>query len=383
MQYPISDIHIKQIEVGAQLYDVSAIHFLYSVSGLTLDIAQDWKNYIDSQVAEAAKVQIILPPNNILPTASAETLGKIYLIAMDTAEAGSYVEWVTVESTSQDGDEITYNYTWEKIGTTSVDLDEYATKADVNAAFDSVHTTSPSSSLTSVGGASAVSVIAAGSQNPTGIATEVLQDIVTSKSSSIDVTGLAFSGTAVTVPDSTYNFAGHDSVLPKGSITGEATIGGHTHIIQQTMRTVYSTVTNGASVEVVTGITTTSTNVATSVTKSTTSALFNLSVTSNGVLHFNTTPVITSAGVNTSAAVNSVGGIYSSTVSISSLMQAYSGAFGSVDVLSNTFRAEPLIIGVVSPGKSYFVNRSLTSISTNSNSSGSSTISHLFRNTTM
>ena len=64
-------------------------------------------------------------------------------------------------------------------------------------------------------------------------------------------------------------------------------------------------------------------------------------------------------------------------------MQAYSGALGSVEVHSNTFNAEPLIIGVVSPGKSYLESKSLTYISTNSNNSGSSTMSHLFKNTTM
>ena len=44
--------------------------------------------------------------------------------------------------------------------------------------------------------------------------------------------------------------------------------------------------------------------------------------------------------------------------------------------------AEPRITGTSSPGKSYFDNSSRTSISTRSISSGSSTASHLFRNTT-
>ena len=60
-------------------------------------------------------------------------------------------------------------------------------------------------------------------------------------------------------------------------------------------------------------------------------------------------------------------------------MHWYSGAFGSVDVLSSTFNEDPFITGISSPGKPYSDNRSLTSISTNSNNSGSSTISHLFR----
>ena len=45
--------------------------------------------------------------------------------------------------------------------------------------------------------------------------------------------------------------------------------------------------------------------------------------------------------------------------------------------------AEPITIGVLSPGKSYFVKRSRTSISTSSNNSLSSTMSALFKKTTM
>ncbi|MNE98166.1 hypothetical protein D3C80_1966480 [compost metagenome] len=50
---------------------------------------------------------------------------------------------------------------------------------------------------------------------------------------------------------------------------------------------------------------------------------------------------------------------------------------------SSARRAEPWMIGVSSPGKSYFDSSSRTSISTSSSSSASSTMSALFRNTTM
>jgi len=64
-------------------------------------------------------------------------------------------------------------------------------------------------------------------------------------------------------------------------------------------------------------------------------------------------------------------GIYSSTTRSNSLMQAYSGAFGSVLVLSNASFALPRTIGVVSPGKPYPFSISRSSISTSSNNSGS------------
>ena len=50
---------------------------------------------------------------------------------------------------------------------------------------------------------------------------------------------------------------------------------------------------------------------------------------------------------------------------------------------SSAFSAEPAMIGILSPGNSYFLSRSRTSISTSSRSSGSSSMSTLFRKTTM
>ena len=50
---------------------------------------------------------------------------------------------------------------------------------------------------------------------------------------------------------------------------------------------------------------------------------------------------------------------------------------------SSASGAEPVMIGVSSPGKSYLDSSSRTSISTSSSSSASSTMSALFRNTTM
>ena len=64
-------------------------------------------------------------------------------------------------------------------------------------------------------------------------------------------------------------------------------------------------------------------------------------------------------------------------------MHLYSGAFGSVDVLSNAFNALPRTIGMSSPGNFCAVNNSRSSSSTSSNNSSSSIMSTLFRNTTI
>ena len=61
-------------------------------------------------------------------------------------------------------------------------------------------------------------------------------------------------------------------------------------------------------------------------------------------------------------------------------MHLASGDAGSAD--SPAFNADPFTIGVFSPGNPYDVSNSRTSSSTNSKSSGSSTMSVLFKNTT-
>ena len=74
-------------------------------------------------------------------------------------------------------------------------------------------------------------------------------------------------------------------------------------------------------------------------------------------------------------------GIYSSKVLTNSKIGL--AASSSADFTSKAFKAEPLIIGVVSPGNLYLFKSSLTSDSTESIISGSSTASHLFKNTTI
>ena len=71
-------------------------------------------------------------------------------------------------------------------------------------------------------------------------------------------------------------------------------------------------------------------------------------------------------------------GMYSSTAFISSM--TFSSHFGSP---LRAPRAEPRMMGALSPSYSYLLSRSRTSISTRSSISGSSTMSHLFRKTTI
>ena len=115
---------------------------LETATGTTLPAAieqalTDAKAYSDS-LHTTSLDYVVLGDSESLPTASADTLGKIYLVASQNAPtadgsaiSGSYVEYMTRKVSETE-------YTWEKIGTTAADLSAYAKTSEVNAAVASV-----------------------------------------------------------------------------------------------------------------------------------------------------------------------------------------------------------------------------------------------------
>lgn len=115
---------------------------LETATGTTLPAAiqqalTDAKAYSDS-LHTTSLDYVVLGDSESLPTASADTLGKIYLVASQNAPtadgsaiSGSYVEYMTRKVSET-------QYTWEKIGTTAADLSAYAKTSEVNAAVASV-----------------------------------------------------------------------------------------------------------------------------------------------------------------------------------------------------------------------------------------------------
>jgi hypothetical protein len=92
------------------------------------------KSYSDS-LHTTSLDYVVLGDSESLPTASADTLGKIYLVASQNAPtsdgaaiSGSYVEYMTRKV----GEGETATYTWEKIGTTAADLSGYAKSVTIN-----------------------------------------------------------------------------------------------------------------------------------------------------------------------------------------------------------------------------------------------------------
>ena len=112
---------------------------LETATGTTLPAAieqalTDAKAYSDS-LHTTSLDYVVLGDSESLPTASADTLGKIYLVASQNAPAadgaaisGAYVEYMTRKV----GEGETATYTWEKIGTTAADLSGYAKSVKIN-----------------------------------------------------------------------------------------------------------------------------------------------------------------------------------------------------------------------------------------------------------
>ena len=76
------------------------------------------KNYVDAAISGVSQFQYEVVAS--LPTASASTMGKIYLVAHSHSSDDGYDEYITLESGTT-----TKTYSWEKIGNTDIDLSNY------------------------------------------------------------------------------------------------------------------------------------------------------------------------------------------------------------------------------------------------------------------
>ena len=147
---------IKQINVGGTLYDLDA-SFIEGHS---------WEDITNlASTSFAATVYTSLPA---VPTTNQTAKDDFYkehqselaLVANSSAEAGSYLEYILVKS----GTSPNFNYVWEQIGSTKMDLSNYVQKGTYN-------TSVPSSNQTSNAGGATVNTSNAGSQTATGTAT--------------------------------------------------------------------------------------------------------------------------------------------------------------------------------------------------------------------
>lgn len=88
------------------------------------------KSYVDAQVGAIHNFDVRV--YTTLPTASADTMYILALVADTHATGDVYDEFITVRS----GSEGAYTYAWEKIGNTDIDLSNYVQKTTTIAGID-------------------------------------------------------------------------------------------------------------------------------------------------------------------------------------------------------------------------------------------------------
>lgn len=135
---------IKQINLGTP-YELAVKYIRDTTAADDLDptALHTWQDILS--LINAAKLPLITATT--LPTASADTIGAIYLVSTGDPESGTYVEWITLDK----GASANPRYVWEKIGTTAADLTDYVKKDTTyaNAAVsDGAHTHTVSGSVT-------------------------------------------------------------------------------------------------------------------------------------------------------------------------------------------------------------------------------------------
>lgn len=136
--------NLSKIKIGAETYDLkdaAAREILATLKSAAYEVADTdiangtgvaktaaIKQYVDSAVAVGIVIEVV----QTLPTASASTMGKIYMIAQSGGKTGDYYnEYITVRS----GEEGSYTYAFELIGDTRVDLSNYYTKTEADNKF--------------------------------------------------------------------------------------------------------------------------------------------------------------------------------------------------------------------------------------------------------
>lgn len=103
-------------------------------TGTSYDIKDATAREQISQIAAAGLSYTVVES---LPTASASTMGVIYMVADTHSDSNDiYDEWLTLRN----GTSGSYTYSWEKIGNTDVDLSNYVTDVTLNKQTATVST---------------------------------------------------------------------------------------------------------------------------------------------------------------------------------------------------------------------------------------------------
>ena len=140
---------LSKIQIGGKTYEVKDVIARESIESISADLAAlsyvqkdgvfesdtKIKEYVDAQVGSINKFDVVIgvagddgKPN---VAASADTMYKLYLIQNVDSAAGEYVEYITIRS----GEEGSYTYKWEAIGSTKMSLTGYVTETALQQAL--------------------------------------------------------------------------------------------------------------------------------------------------------------------------------------------------------------------------------------------------------
>lgn len=173
------------------------------------------KSYVDSAISGVTQFKYEVVSS--LPTASASTMGKIYLVAHTHSSTDGYDEYITLESGST-----TKSYSWEKIGNTDIDLSSYVNTVSGTANSGVVTNITKSGNTVTVTSAS----LATGSPSASGTTTSFIDTISQAANGKI-------TATKKTVPSATQSAAGLMSAADKTKLDGVAS--GATNVTDSTV----------------------------------------------------------------------------------------------------------------------------------------------------
>ena len=218
---------LKQIKIGDNTYFIKdaaarAILDTYTAlptytpttdigaTGNTVATTETIKRYVDAQVGAIHKFDVTIYEE--LPAASADTMYILGLVADASAEAGTYLEYITIRK----GSEGNYTYAWEQIGSTKTDLTDYVKKTTKVAGIALDHNIT----VEELSAASALNLKALSHKDS---ATGTINTVDSAKVSFTPAGSVAVTTTATTLTS-------EGNYTPAGTVTGTATPAGNVSV---------------------------------------------------------------------------------------------------------------------------------------------------------
>lgn len=195
-------------ELGAAAWKAVAANISDEDEGLPT--AKKVKEYVDAQVGTIHNFDVVIDATGTASgpsvAASANTMYKIYLVPDTNAEAGSYIEYITIKS-----DE---TYKWEAIGSTRTSLEGYVEKSQKIAGL----TLNKDISVAELQTALELKAFAYAAKGTATVAAQTVSGVKATGTSTGSLTG-AMDYTATEISST-------GKVTATGSITGSAISGG-------------------------------------------------------------------------------------------------------------------------------------------------------------